>query len=674
MSLTAATPAPGSSEPDDGDELIGTTVAGRYLVKGVIGRGGMGVVLEALHAELGQAYALKVLGRQFVRDDAVVRRFIREARTVAQIGHPHIVAVHDLGVLEDGRPYLAMERVHGQTLRERLRTGGPLSPAETAEILSGVAEALEVVHARGIVHRDVKLENIMLAEQHAGPPVAKLLDFGVATMTTPEAGSSRITQHGMLLGTPLYLPPEAGEAAAVDARWDVYALGVVCYALMTTRWPFDGDTPLVVLTQKLLHAPPPLSDDERVFDDAVERVVAAALATAPEERTSSPRALITGLAAAASRSPHGGVRGRVDPASGSARETELPRAAPSHGAETAGGSIELESHAGEAGAHTLAAAGLRRSPRGGRWIVAAAVGAGVALALVVLRPEPVAVPIVPVADPRSAPAAQAEAAGGRASPQAAAEPPAATAAKAPSGPTEAAPAPSAPAPSAPAPSAPAPSAPAPSALAPPAPVASSARSTPSPSGASSDRVGETRGAPPSALAGPAPASPASVGGLASGAEASEAPARAPAPDAPSGSLSRPGARPGADEPGLDRRARVLPARAELPTRPEATPPVPPAPTPRIADPERAARLTREGLDALLAGDLARAVEVLDQATRADERHVPAWRVLATATDRAGRTARAREAYRRYLALADDREDARVVERARKRLAELDAAR
>lgn len=654
VSLTAPTPAPGPSEPDDGDELIGTTVAGRYLVQGVIGRGGMGVVLEALHAELGQAYALKVLGRQFVRDDAVVRRFIREARTVAQIGHPHIVAVHDLGVLEDGRPYLAMERVHGQTLRERLRTGGPLGPAETAEILSGVAEALEVVHARGIVHRDVKLENIMLAEQHAGPPVAKLLDFGVATMTTPEAGSSRITQHGMLLGTPLYLPPEAGEAAAVDARWDVYALGVVCYALMTTRWPFDGDTPLVVLTQKLLHAPPPLSDDARVFDDAVERVVAAALATAPDARTRSPRALIAGLAAAASRSPHGGVRGRIAAASGPAREAEGPRAAPGRGPSTpaaTGVSVARESPAGEAGAHTLAAAGLGRSPRGRRWLGVGAACAVVVVALVVLRPDEASVPIiVPVADPTSA---RAEVAVAPSSPPIVAEAPAAPTA---------------------APTATASTGvtaalggadvhvPPPYARATAAPVA---RPTPSASGGSSVRVGEPRGAPPTA-----PASGAAVEAPASAAEPSVV--RARASDTPSGSLG--GARPGADEPGLDRRARVLPVRAELPVRPEPTPLAPPAPTPRLADPERAARLTREGLDALLAGELVRAVEVLDQATRADERHVPAWRALATATDRAGRTARAREAYRRYLALADDREDARVVERARKRLAELDAAR
>lgn len=662
VSLTAPTPAAPAGGVDDGEELIGATVAGRYLVQSVIGRGGMGVVLEALHAELGQTYALKVLGRQFARDDAVVRRFIREARTVAQIGHPHIVAVHDLGVLDDGRPYLAMERVRGQTLRERVRHGGAVSPAETAAILAGVAEALEVVHARGIVHRDVKLENIMLAEQHAGPPVAKLLDFGVATMTTPEPGAARITQHGMLLGTPLYLPPEAGESAAVDARWDVYALGVVCYAMMTTRWPFDGDTPLVVLTRKLLHAPPPLSDDERVFDDELERVVAAALATVPSARTSSARALIAGLAAAVERSPHGGVRAR----DGQALPTDVlrpddartePRGAgataglaPAAGASRAHvAAASSEDH--EAGAHTLAQAGLHR-PRAVRVAAALAAGAAalVVLGAVVLHEAPtpvdVPIPIAAVADPQASGSPGTSAVAPGPSAPAAAAAPASDDRRAtgtpPPPPATASPAPE---PVRPSPSPPSAVAARPSASAPLA-------STPAPASPSAS----TRPAPPAASPGTTP------GGLDPSAPARVA--EAGAGRAPSG----------LDEPGGERRVRALPARAELPARPEPRPSTPPGPTPPLADPERAARLTREGLDLLLAGELARAVEVLDAATRADERHVPAWRALATAADRAGRASRAIEAYRRYLLLADDQEDARVVERARRRLAELKAAR
>lgn len=293
-SSPALTPAGPAHDENEGQDLVGQTVGGRYRITRVIGRGGMGVVLEALHEELGQTYAVKVLGSAFTQNETVVKRFLREARTVAKIGHPHIVSVHDLGRLADGRPFLVMELVHGRTLKDMVLEDGVVTPARVAQLFGGVADALEVVHARGIVHRDIKLENIMLAQQTDGPPIVKLLDFGVASISGGDRKDVRITQHGWLVGTPLYLPPEAGEGVPADARWDVYALGVVAYAMLTARWPFDGDGPMVVLTKKMTQEPPPLSA-EGAFPAAVEAVIAQALAREPHRRFPSARAFVDAL-------------------------------------------------------------------------------------------------------------------------------------------------------------------------------------------------------------------------------------------------------------------------------------------------------------------------------------------------------------------------------------------
>ncbi len=299
MTLSSSSPDPTPAGPaqdaTEGEDLVGETIGGRYRITRVLGRGGMGVVLEALHEELGQAYAVKVLGRAFTQNATVVKRFLREARTVARIGHPHIVSVHDLGTLTDGRPYLVMELVQGRTLKDMVLEDGVMTPAYVAQLFAGVADALEVVHARGIVHRDIKLENIMLAQRPDGPPVVKLLDFGVASVSSGSSKEVRITQHGWLVGTPLYLPPEAGTGSAADARWDVYALGVVAYAMMTARWPFDGEGPMVVLTKKMTQKAPPLSDASTEFPEAVEKAVARALAMHPEDRYGSARSFVEAL-------------------------------------------------------------------------------------------------------------------------------------------------------------------------------------------------------------------------------------------------------------------------------------------------------------------------------------------------------------------------------------------
>ena len=284
--------------PPEGEDLIDQVIGGRYRIVRVIGRGGMGIVFEALHQDLGARYAVKVLSRTYAKNDQVVARFFREARTVAQLGHAHIVAVHDLGELPDGRPYLTMDLVSGQTLKEMAVARGVLLPGEVADLLGGVADALGVVHGRGIVHRDIKLENIMLAEQPEGAPLVKLLDFGVAAVIAGDGSDSRITQNGWMVGTPLYLPPEAGLGAQADPRWDVYSLGVVAYALLTARWPFDGDGPMVVMSKKMALEPPPLSMIEGTFTPRVEEVVGRALARDPDVRFRSARAFVDALAAA----------------------------------------------------------------------------------------------------------------------------------------------------------------------------------------------------------------------------------------------------------------------------------------------------------------------------------------------------------------------------------------
>jgi serine/threonine-protein kinase len=218
------------------DLLRAGSVVGDYEIEAEIGHGGMGVVYRATHPVIGKQAAIKVLRRDMAKNRDTVERFIQEARSVNQIGHPNIVDIFAFGTLGDGRPYLMMNLLVGESLRARLRRG-PLHLSEAASVLDEVASALGAAHAKGIVHRDLKPDNVFLVERQGRWPEVKLLDFGLAKLVSADNAPVR-THTGILLGTPDYMAPEQiRRRGTIDARVDIYALGVMAFESLTGERP-----------------------------------------------------------------------------------------------------------------------------------------------------------------------------------------------------------------------------------------------------------------------------------------------------------------------------------------------------------------------------------------------------------------------------------------------------
>lgn len=284
------------------DPLVGTRIDGRYIVVGVLGRGGMGVVYDGMHEQLGRSVAIKVLGPGVAGDANAVQRFLREARIASQLTHGNIVEVSDLGTLPDGRPYLVMAKLAGTDLSRLLEKHGPQSPSRTVELLRGAAAALDLVHAKGFVHRDVKPENLMHIVREDGSEAVLLLDFGIVGLASPD--SHRLTAEGVVFGTPCYLAPEVVRGESPSASSDTYALATVAFELMTGRAPFVSSNVMQLLQLKMSQDPPRMSVAAGFrIDPAVEAVVATSLSRDPSARHRSPGAFIQALAAASKAAP-----------------------------------------------------------------------------------------------------------------------------------------------------------------------------------------------------------------------------------------------------------------------------------------------------------------------------------------------------------------------------------
>ncbi len=233
----------------------GDILAGKYRVERVLGAGGMGVVVSAMHTQLEQRVAIK-----FVRDEALgnedaVQRFLREARAAVKLKSEHAAKVLDVGTLESGAPYMVMEYLEGSDLGAVLVDHGSLTVEAAAEWIVQACEAIAEAHAMGIVHRDIKPQNLFLAKTIGGQPKVKVLDFGVSkSLSTSGAGA--LTQTRAMLGSPLYMSPEQMRSSrSVDARADVWALGIVLYELLTKRWPFEAES-MPELCLKVVSEPP----------------------------------------------------------------------------------------------------------------------------------------------------------------------------------------------------------------------------------------------------------------------------------------------------------------------------------------------------------------------------------------------------------------------------------
>ena len=218
---------------------------GRYEIVSELGRGGMGVVFKAWEESLQRFVAIKMLGDQLTDDESLVTRFLREARAVADLNHPNVVQVFTVDT-HDGRPYFAMEYVEGESLTELIRTSRCVDPKRAVQLLKEVATGLGAAHDKGVVHRDIKPDNIMLTK-HGG---VKVVDFGVAKVEDP---NTKLTATGLAVGTPNYVSPEVCLGLEVDKRSDLFSLGVVFYEMLTGDTPFKADSPLEMLT-KVAHA------------------------------------------------------------------------------------------------------------------------------------------------------------------------------------------------------------------------------------------------------------------------------------------------------------------------------------------------------------------------------------------------------------------------------------
>jgi serine/threonine protein kinase len=280
------------------DALVGKIIAGRYQLLRRIGKGGMGLVYEADHLGIGKRVAVKLLLDKYTDDEEVVARFQREARTASAIGDDHIVEVFDAGVTEDGRSYLVMELLLGHSLAEIAEATGPMPAVRAVPIVRQVLRGLDAAHAKGIVHRDMKPENVFVVQKPDRPDYAKIMDFGISKFMQLSESKVRLTATGAVIGTPVYMAPEqALGVGEIDARVDLYAVGVMLYELLAGRPPFQAPTYIALVTQHLHTPPPPLA---LARPDLPPRLIAAvhrALEKEPKDRFTSAAEMAAALPA-----------------------------------------------------------------------------------------------------------------------------------------------------------------------------------------------------------------------------------------------------------------------------------------------------------------------------------------------------------------------------------------
>jgi serine/threonine protein kinase len=379
----------GDASPPSDDPLVGVVLSDRYRILRKIGEGGMGCVYQAEHALIEKKVALKVLFQDLTRRPDLVARFLQEAKSASRIGHENVIDISDFGQSPDGLVYIAMEYLDGQDLGKLLKAQKVLDWQRARPILMQITKALRAAHERGVIHRDMKPENVYLIQRDGRPDFVKVLDFGIAKVVNPdESDGPRLTQTGMIFGTPEYMSPEQAQGSPPDHRVDVYAVGCIMYHLLTGSVPFTADNFMGILTKHLLERPVPLRQRRPDLDipPEVEVVCLRALEKDRDKRYADMDAFYQALGAAGGMpfepssvfsaprpaakqpTPAAGSRAPAGPTSGTFEDERPLRAADATGGTGKGAKIGLA-----VAALAIGAAAVGFALRGGEKKPAAAV-------------------------------------------------------------------------------------------------------------------------------------------------------------------------------------------------------------------------------------------------------------------------------------------------------------
>src|SRR5882672_5872816 len=281
---TTLCPSDGVALEKTDDSLLGQILAAKYRIEERLSEGGMGAVYRGTHVLMDKTVAVKVLRTSLAADEKIVARFSREARAASRISHPNALSVTDFGEDEGGIVFLVMEYLSGKTLKEVIRDEGPMPLTRVVEITRQVCGALEAAHAQGVVHRDLKSDNIMLLSSTGD--YAKVLDFGIAKIKEPEGEyDPGLTAPNLVIGTPQYMSPEqCSQSGEIDARSDIYSFGVILYEMLVGHVPFTGESPTAIMMKHLQEPVPSVLDERDDLPPAIGRIVSRAMAKRPEER------------------------------------------------------------------------------------------------------------------------------------------------------------------------------------------------------------------------------------------------------------------------------------------------------------------------------------------------------------------------------------------------------
>ncbi len=318
-------PADGVALETSGDSLIGATLAGKYRIDARLNEGGMGTVYRATHILMEKIVAIKVLRPSLAADEKIVARFSREARAASRISHPNALNVTDFGEDENGIVFLVMEFLSGRTLKQVIRDEGPLPLTRVVEIIRQVGDALNAAHAQGVVHRDLKSDNIMLLDTMTGDH-AKVLDFGIAKVNEPEGKrDTDLTAPNLVIGTPQYMSPEqCSQDSEIDARSDIYSLGVILYEMLTGHVPFTADSPTMVMVKHLQEPVPSVLEERSDLPASIGKVIARAMAKLPANRYQAVPELIEDLTIASGTAQFAPVPAPAPPMSASVPVIDEP--------------------------------------------------------------------------------------------------------------------------------------------------------------------------------------------------------------------------------------------------------------------------------------------------------------------------------------------------------------